>query len=90
MTIIWNENIVYFFNWEKKNLFLTNKAFLYLIFINKLWYHPKITYENIVQKDMNKFHLYSYYISTVVFSLHGIVPELLKTYFHVQAILHAT
>ena len=21
------------------------------------WYHPKITYENMVQKDMNKFHV---------------------------------
>ena len=53
--IIWDENIVYFFNWEK-NMFGTNKKFVYLIFINKLsWYHPKITYENIVQKDMNKF-----------------------------------
>ena len=41
---------------EKKNLFWTNKKFVYLIFINKLsWYHPKIMYENIVQKDMNKF-----------------------------------
>ena len=57
ITIIWDENIVYFFNWEK-NLFWTNKKFVYLIFINKLsWYHPKITYENIVQKDMNKFIL---------------------------------
>ena len=41
---------------EKKNLFCTNKKFVYLIFINKLlWYHPKITYKNIIQKDMNKF-----------------------------------
>ena len=47
-----------FFNWEK-NLFWTNKKFVYLIFINKLlWYHPKIMYKNIVQKDMNKFHIY--------------------------------
>ena len=46
-----------FFNWEKK-LFWTNKKFVYLIFINKLWwYHPKITYENIVLKDMNKFQV---------------------------------
>ena len=22
-----------------------------------MWYHPKITYENIIQKDMNKFHI---------------------------------
>ena len=44
---------------EKKKLFWTNKKFVYLIFINKLsWYHPKITYENIVQKDMNKFQRY--------------------------------
>ena len=35
ITIIWEENIVYFFNWEK-NLFWTNKKFVYLIFINKL------------------------------------------------------
>ena len=55
--IIWDENIVYFFNWEK-NLFWTNKKFVCLIFINKLsWYHPKIAYENIVQKDMNKFQV---------------------------------
>ena len=41
---------------EEKNLFWTNKKFVYLIFINKLlWYHPKIMYENIVQQDMNKF-----------------------------------
>ena len=53
--MIWNENIVYLFNWEK-NLFWTNKLFVYLIFINKLlWYRPKIMYENIVQKDMNVF-----------------------------------
>ena len=52
---IGDESIVYFFNWEK-NLFQTNKKFVYLIFINKLsWYHPKITFENIVQKEMNKF-----------------------------------
>ena len=55
--IIWDENIVYFFNWEK-TLLWTNKKFIYLIFINKLlWYHPKITYENIVQKDMHKFNV---------------------------------
>ena len=43
------------FNWEK-NLFWTKKKIAYLIFINKLWwYHPKIMFENIVQKDMNKF-----------------------------------
>ena len=48
-TIIWDENIVYFFT-EKKTLFV------YIIFINKLsWYYPKIKYENIIQKDMNKF-----------------------------------
>ena len=29
ITIIWDENILYFFNWE-------NKKFVYLIFINKL------------------------------------------------------
>ena len=53
--MIWNENIVYLFNWEK-NLFWTNKLFVYLIFINKLlWYRPKIMYQNIVQKDMNVF-----------------------------------
>ena len=35
-----------------------NKNFVYLIFINKLlWYHPKKTYENTIQKDMNKFHM---------------------------------
>ena len=51
ITIIWDENIIYYFNW-KKNLFLTNKKFIYLFFINKLsWYHPEITYKNIVQKD---------------------------------------
>ena len=53
--IIWDEIIVDVFNWEK-NLFWTNKLFVYLIFINKLlWYRPKIMYENIIQKDMNKF-----------------------------------
>ena len=53
--IIWNENMIYFFNWEK-NIFWTNKIFFYLIFINKLWwYHPQIMYENFVQEDMNKF-----------------------------------
>ena len=37
-------------------MFFTNKKFVYRIFINKfLWYHPKIIYKNIVQKDMNKF-----------------------------------
>ena len=42
---------------RKKKLFWTNKKLVYLIFINKIsWYHPKIAYENIVQKDMNKFH----------------------------------
>ena len=48
--------ILFTFLTEKKNLFWTNKKFVYLIFINKLsWYHPKITYENIVQKNMDKF-----------------------------------
>ena len=57
ITIFWDENIVYFFNWEKK-LFWTNNKFFYLIFINKLsWYHPKISYENIAQKDINKFQI---------------------------------
>mgnify|MGYP007015602983 CR=1 FL=1 len=54
-SVIWIENIVYSFNWEK-TLLWTNKKFVYWIFINKLfWYYPKITYKNIVQKDMNKF-----------------------------------
>ena len=49
--------ILFTFLTEEKNLFWTNKKFVYLIFINKLsWYHPKIMYENIVQKDMNKFY----------------------------------
>ena len=44
---------------EKNTLFWTNKKFVHLIFINKLsWYHPKITYENVVQKDMNKFFVF--------------------------------
>ena len=48
--------ILFTFLSEKKNLFRINKKFVYLIFKNKLsWYHPKITYENIVQKVMNKF-----------------------------------
>ena len=56
ITIIWDEDIVYFFNWKKNKLFWTNKKFVYLILINKLsWYHPKILYENIVQKNMSKF-----------------------------------
>ena len=60
ITIIWYENIVYFHNWEKKMLWI-NKKFVYLIFINKLsWHHPKIMYENIVQKDMNKLLIISY------------------------------
>ena len=55
ITIIWDENIVYLFNWEK-NLFWTKEKFIYIIFMNKLWwYHSKRTYENIVQKEMNKF-----------------------------------
>ena len=57
ITIIWDENIVYFLH-EKKKLFWTNKKFGYSIFINKLlWHHPKITYKNIVQKDMNKIKI---------------------------------
>jgi hypothetical protein len=48
--------ILYTFLTEKKKLFWINKKFVYLIFINKLWwYHPKITHENIIKKDMNKF-----------------------------------
>ena len=35
ITIIWDENIVYFFNCEK-NLFWTNNKFVYLIFNSKL------------------------------------------------------
>ena len=55
ITIICDENIVYFLT-EKKKLLWTNKKFVYLIFINKLsLYHPKITYGNIVQNDMKKF-----------------------------------
>ena len=54
----WDENILYFFNIEKK-LFWTKKSF-FLYFISKLsWYHPKISnvhiYENILQKCINKF-----------------------------------
>ena len=53
--MIWDENIVYFFN-QKKNRFCSNQKFVYLIFIYKLsWYHPKIIYEYIEQKDMYKF-----------------------------------
>ena len=49
--------IVFTFLTEKKNLFWSNKKFVYLIFINKLlWYHPKITYENILQKDRKEFY----------------------------------
>ena len=45
------------FKLRKKNLFWTNKEFVYLIFINKLsWYYPKIKYKNIEQKVMNKFY----------------------------------
>ena len=56
--MIWDENFVFLFYWEKK-LFWTNKKFVYLIFIDKLlWYHPKITYKYTVQKDMNKFFAY--------------------------------
>ena len=53
--------ILFTFLTEKKNLLWTNTKFVYLIFINKLsWYHPKITYENIiVQKDINRF-FYTY------------------------------
>ena len=48
--------ILFTFLTEKKKLFWTNKKFVYLIFTSKLsWYHPKIKYKNIVQKDMNKF-----------------------------------
>ena len=37
-------------------MFWTNKKFVYLIFIKKLsLYHPKMNYENIIKKDMNKF-----------------------------------
>ena len=44
--------ILFTFLTAKKTLFWTNNKFVYLIFINKLlWYHPKITYENIVQKE---------------------------------------
>ena len=44
---------------EKKNCFGTSKKFVYLIFINKLsLYHPKITYENTVKKDMNNLIIY--------------------------------
>ena len=35
----------------EKNLFWTNKKFVYLIFIKKLsLYHPKMNYENIIKK----------------------------------------
>ena len=41
---------------EKKTQFCSNQKFVYLIFIYKLpWYHPKIIYEYIEQKDMYKF-----------------------------------
>ena len=56
--MIWDENnnIAYFFEWEKKTLFWTNKKFVYLIFINKLsWYHPKIC---ILRSDI-KVKIYS-------------------------------
>ena len=65
--IIWDENIVYLFNWEKK-LFWINKKFVYLIFIKTLsWYHPKITYKNIVKKDMNKFKSCKLWFFLVIF-----------------------
>ena len=68
--IIWDENIVYFFNWEI-NLFWTNKKFVYLIFINKLWwYHPKLTNKNLVQKDMNKFRAcLKSYVSLYIYTI---------------------
>ena len=51
ITIIWDK-ILFSFLTEKKNLFWTNKKFVYLIFINKIM---MISTKNIVQKDMNKF-----------------------------------
>ena len=74
ITIIWDENIVYFFNWEKK-LFWTNKKFVYLIFVNKLlWYHPKITYKNIIQKDMNRFIVLLKTLSVPLFCQSSLTP----------------
>ena len=47
--------ILFTFLTEKKNLFLTNKKFVNLIFIIKLlWYHPKVTYKNITWKILYK------------------------------------
>ena len=64
ITIIWDENIVYFFEWEKKNW--TNNTFVYLIFINKLsWYHPKISYK----KTWTVFCLLIYFFQSQVWIL---------------------
>ena len=66
---------------EKKNLFWTNKKFLYLIFINKLlWYHPKITitYETSYKRTWKSFMSASaLYIS---YCLWGTVPCSLQIY----------
>ena len=46
------------FKLRKKNRVWTNKKCVYSIFTHKLlWYHPKIKYKNIIQKDMNKFEI---------------------------------
>ena len=43
------------FNWEK-TCFWTNKKFVYLIFINKLWwYNPKITYKISYKRTWTSF-----------------------------------
>ena len=51
--------ILFTFFTVKTKLFWTKPKFDYLIFIDKSSrYHPEITYENIVQKDMNKFQVF--------------------------------
>ena len=83
--------ILLIFLLRKKNLFLTNKKFVYLISINKLfWYHPKITYENIVQKDMNKFIITrrildrTLKIYIIWSSFHLVIFELINIVIHLQ------
>ena len=55
ITIIWDEYIVYFLT--EKNLFWSNKKFVYLIYINKLSGYHKITYENILKRTWTSLNI---------------------------------
>ena len=75
ITIIWDESIVYFFNWEKKSVLDQEEVCL-------LNFHQQIiviSSQNIVQKDMNKCYIYkSFFDLTCTYTKSAYIEDRLE------------